>query len=111
LCRLHDNAGVPNLGAFADLNGYIQAHNYGGTGGAKPPWKIFRTPGKMCWTSLKKFGPLSKKSSPPVLSQAGYGQGRIKGGQQGQLPRDPRCKGAPLDEIYLFQIKYSYEKL
>ena len=45
------------------------------------------------------------------MSQAGYGQGRIKGGQQGQLPRDPRCKGAPLDEIYLFQIKYSYEKL
>jgi len=30
-------------------------------------------------------------------------QGRIKGA--GQLPRDPR------DEIYLFQIKYSYEKL
>ena len=29
-------------------------------------------------------------------------QGRIKGG--GQLPRAPR------DEIYLFQIKYSFEK-
>ena len=37
-------------------------------------------------------------------------QGRIKGGQRGQLPRAPRCKGAPRDEIYLFQIKYSFEK-
>ena len=37
-------------------------------------------------------------------------QGRIKGGQRGQLPRAPRCKGAPRDEIYLFQIKYSCEK-
>ena len=36
--------------------------------------------------------------------------GRIKGGQRGQLPRAPRCKGAPRDEIYLFQIKYSVEK-
>ena len=40
----------------------------------------------------------------------GGGQGRIKGGQRGQLPRAPRCKGAPRDEIYLFQIKYSVEK-
>ena len=32
------------------------------------------------------------------------------GGQQGQLPRALRCKGAPRDEIYLFQIKYSFEK-
>ena len=30
-------------------------------------------------------------------------QGRIKGGQRGQLPRAPRWKGAPRDEIYLFQ--------
>jgi len=37
-------------------------------------------------------------------------QGRIKGGQRGQLPRAPRCKGASRDEIYLFQIKYSFEK-
>jgi len=37
-------------------------------------------------------------------------QGRIKGGgKRGQLPRAPRCKGAPRDEIYLFQIKYSFE--
>jgi len=35
-------------------------------------------------------------------------QGRIKGGQRGQLPRAPRGNGAPRDEIYLFQIKYSY---
>jgi len=37
-------------------------------------------------------------------------QGRIKGGATGQLPRTPRFKGAPRDEIYLFQIKYSFEK-
>jgi len=37
-------------------------------------------------------------------------QCRIKGGQLGQLPRAPRCKGAPRDEMYLFQIKYSFEK-
>jgi len=37
-------------------------------------------------------------------------QGRIKGGQRGQLPRAPRWKGAPRNEIYLFQIKYSFEK-
>ena len=28
----------------------------------------------------------------------------LRGGQRGQLPRAPRCKGAPRDEIYLFQI-------
>ena len=32
------------------------------------------------------------------------------GGQRGQLPRALRCKGAPRDEICLFQIKYSFEK-
>ena len=38
-------------------------------------------------------------------------QGRIKRGQRGQLPRAPRYKGAPRDEIFfLFQIKYSVEK-
>jgi len=38
-------------------------------------------------------------------------QGRIKGEEQrGQFPRAPGCKGAPRDEIYLFQIKYSFEK-
>ena len=31
------------------------------------------------------------------------------GGKWGQLPREPRWKGAPGDEIYLFQIKYSFE--
>ena len=37
-------------------------------------------------------------------------QGRIKGGgQRRQLPRAPRCKVAPRDEIYLFQRKYSFE--
>jgi len=38
-------------------------------------------------------------------------QGRIKGGgQRGQLPQAPRFKGAPRDEIYLFQMKYSFGK-
>ena len=35
----------------------------------------------------------------------------IKGGQRGQLPRTHRWKGAPRDEIFLFQIKYSFEKI
>jgi len=34
----------------------------------------------------------------------------LRGGRQGQLPRAPRWKGAPRDEIYLFQINYSFEK-
>jgi len=38
------------------------------------------------------------------------GRAGLRGGQRGQLPRAPRCKGAPRDEIYLFQIKYSVEK-
>jgi len=38
-------------------------------------------------------------------------QGRIREEQRGQLPRAPRCKGAPHDEIYLFHIKYSFEKV
>jgi len=39
-------------------------------------------------------------------------QGRIKGGgQPEQLPRALRSKGAPRDDIYLFQIKYSFAKL
>ena len=40
-----------------------------------------------------------------LVSRAG-----LRGGQRGQLPRAPRWKGAPRDEIYLFQIKYSFEK-
>jgi len=34
----------------------------------------------------------------------------LRGGQRGQLPRASRCKGASRDEMYLFQIKYSFEK-
>jgi len=38
-------------------------------------------------------------------------QGRIKGGgQRGQFPRAPRCKGPPVMKFILFQIKYSFEK-
>ena len=37
-------------------------------------------------------------------------QGRIKGEATGAIAPDPRWKGAPRDEIYLFQIKYPFEK-
>jgi len=37
--------------------------------------KFFALPGKMCWTQFKKFRPLSEKSSPHLVSQAGYGPG------------------------------------
>ena len=48
--------------------------------------------------------------SRELRGQQHHRQGRIKGGQRGQLPRAPRWNGAPRDEIYLFQIKYSVEK-
>ena len=41
----------------------------------------------------------------------GRGQGRIKGGATRAIAPRPRWKGAPRDEIYLFQIKYSFEKI
>ena len=34
----------------------------------------------------------------------------LRGGATGAIAPGPRCKGAPRDEIYLFQIKYSVEK-
>jgi len=37
-------------------------------------------------------------------------QGRIKGGNGGNCPGPPAARGPPRDEIYLFQIKYSFEK-
>jgi len=40
----------------------------------------------------------------------GWSQGRIKGGETGAIAPGPPCKGAPRDEMYLFQIKYSFEK-
>ena len=39
-----------------------------------------------------------------------YKQGRIKGGATGAIAPGPPLQGAPRDEIYLFQIKYSVEK-
>ena len=48
---------------------------------------------------------LSVFSKLCIMNRAG-----LRGGQRGQLPRAPRWKGAPRDEIYLFQIKYSFEK-
>jgi len=38
-------------------------------------------------------------------------QGRITEGQRVQLPRALRSKGAPRDDICLFQMKYSLKKL
>ena len=32
-------------------------------------------------------------------------------GGKGEIALGPRCKGAPRDEIYLFQIKHSFEKI
>ena len=37
-------------------------------------------------------------------------QGRIKGGATGAIAPGPPLQGAPRDEIYFFQIKYSFEK-
>jgi len=59
---------------------FHQARNQGGAGWAKPPLKIFRPTWKnvldkvqIYWTQCKKFEPLSKNSSPPLVPQAGYG--------------------------------------
>jgi len=49
---LHDDAGVPNLGAFAYLNGYIQGQLWGRRG---------------CETSLENFSP------PPLEKCVGHG--------------------------------------
>ena len=59
--------------------------------------------GSCMWHLKQRLRTIVQQVTPRV-------QGRIKGGQRGQLPRAPRCKGAPRDEIYLFQIKYSFEK-
>ena len=37
-------------------------------------------------------------------------QGRIKGGATGAIAPSPPLQGGPHDKIYLFQIKYSFEK-
>ena len=63
VCRLDDSAGVPNLGAFAYLNGYIQARNYGAQG-AKPPWKIFLPPWK---NVLDMLAPSQKNLRPRIV--------------------------------------------
>jgi len=36
-------------------------------------------------------------------------QGRIKGGVTAAIAPGPPLEGGPRDEIYLFQIKYSFE--
>jgi len=53
------------------------ARNYGG--GAKPTGKIFWPFGKICRTKSKKYGPLSKNSIPPLVSQDGYEPGQMGG--------------------------------
>jgi len=44
---------------------------------------------------------------PVIVSTVRAG---LRGRQRGQLPRAPHCKRAPRDEMYLFEIKYSFEK-
>ena len=56
-------------------------------------------------------GELAVKCDTKVSWSLGVGRGGLRGGQRGQLPRAPRWKGAPHDEIYLFQIKHSFEKI
>ena len=51
---------------------------------------------------------VSNMGAPNLLLATG--RAGLRGGQRGQLPRAPRWKGAPRDEVYLFQIKYSFEK-
>ena len=43
-------------------------------------------------------------STPEKFCVISESQGRIKGGQRGQLPLAPRCKGAPRDEMYFFKL-------
>jgi len=57
-----------------------QDRNHGGRRRAKPPLQNFTPPWKNVlsivenyWTLFKKFGPLSESSSPPLMSQTGYG--------------------------------------
>jgi len=53
-----------------------------------------------------------KGMQPTCRAGTGKHQGMagLRWGQRGKLPRAPRCKGAPCDEMYLFQIKCSCEK-
>jgi len=77
VCRLHDNAGVPNLGAFAYLNWYIQARKYGGEGGRSLLGKFFAPSWKNVLDIVQKIWAPPKKIFAPLLSQAGYGPGYI----------------------------------
>ena len=67
-----------------------------------------------CILLFRREGPATQlfQNNGQQLFRHSYSQGRagLRGGQRGQLPRAPRWKGAPRDEIYLFQRKYSFEK-
>jgi len=52
---------------------------------------------------------LRKLFASDRVSRLGFGRAGLRGGT-GAIAPAPRCKGAPRDEIYLFQIKYSFEK-
>jgi len=39
-----------------------------------------------------------------------YNQGQIRWGAKGAIAPAPQLQGGPRDEMYLFQIKYSFEK-
>jgi len=64
VCKLHDIAGVPNLGAFAYLNVYIQAHKNRGAGGRSLLGKSFAPLEKCVGHSLKNLGPSQKNLCP-----------------------------------------------
>ena len=53
-----------------------------------------------------KTGQTKESCFPEHQARAG-----LRGGATGQSPHAPRWKGALRDEIYLFQIKYSFEKI
>ena len=56
---------------------------------------------------------VSSKNTVDEMADAingGNARAGLRGGQRGQLPRAPRCKGTSRDEMYLFQIKCSFEK-
>ena len=57
------------------------------------------------WRNYSIAWERSQKVRNQVATRAG-----LRGGQRGKLPRAPQFKGAPRYEIYLFQIKYSFEK-
>jgi len=49
--------------------------------------------------------------NPMVLSSMQLHRAGLRGGAMGAIAPDPPLQGGPRDDTYLFQIKYSFEKL